>query len=148
MVTLVRTFLERVNPYVHSIRHGVDQVGSLAWPIGVELRVPPAGGEVAAIINTDGLRDVQPRQVVFFHRGGQLPRFLPILSCQYEALQYPLLFPHGTLGWGFKESGKNLPCSQVDWYRHLFLSELCFQIFGHVASLICSHVLRRNDSSF
>jgi hypothetical protein len=31
------------------------------------------------------------------------PRFAPIqsiLSCQYEPLQYPLLFPHDTPGWG------------------------------------------------
>lgn len=71
---------------------------------------------------------------MFFRKGDLQPRFVPILSCQYEPLQYPLLFPHGTSGWGFRApSQKNLPCSQIQWYRHLFLTEPRLQIFGRLA---------------
>jgi hypothetical protein len=112
----------------------VQEVADDTEPLAVELRIPPAGGEIAAVVNTDNLRQVQPRQVVFFRKGGLPPRFVPVLSCQYEPLQYPLLFPHGTPGWGLHTDGsKNFPCSQIDWYRHLFLSEPRFQIFGRLA---------------
>jgi len=111
-VGTVCQFLEQVNPYVGHLRHAVSQVSDEATPLAVELTVPPAGGEIAAVINTEGLRHVSPRQVVFFRRGGLQPRFVPILSPQYKPLQYPLLFPHRTLGWGY--SGyqvQHLPCT-------------------------------------
>ena len=44
-------FLNRVSSYVHSVRHAIDQVSNQAHPVGVELRVPPAGGEVAAEVD-------------------------------------------------------------------------------------------------
>ncbi|KAF7113861.1 hypothetical protein CNMCM5793_004916 [Aspergillus hiratsukae] len=133
-VNTVRQFLEQVSPYVRTLRHALTQVSDEAMPLAVELSVPSAGGEIAAIINTDSLRHVSPRQVVFFRRGGLQPRFVPILSCLYEPLQYPLLFPHGTRGWGYiNDFQKALPCTQIQWYRHLFLSEPRFQILGRLA---------------
>jgi hypothetical protein len=71
--------------------------------------------------------------VAFFRNAGQEPRFVPILSPQYEPLQYPLLFPHGTLGWGcIGNSLRLLPCTQAHWYRHLLLSERRFHILGRL----------------
>lgn len=62
------------------------------------------------VINTENLRHISTRKIVFFRKGGLQPRFVPILSCQYEPLQYsvqyPLLFPQATLGWGFLESSQ------------------------------------------
>lgn len=133
-VNTVRQFLERASPYVRTLRHALTQVSDEAMPLAVELSVPPVGGEIAAIINTDGLRHVSPRKVVFFRRGGLQPRFVPILSCLYEPLQYPLLFPHGIRGWGYINGfQKALPCTQIQWYRHLFLCEPRFQILGRLA---------------
>jgi hypothetical protein len=69
-VNAVRQYLEQVSPYVRSLHHAVNQVRDEAMPLALELSVPPAGGEIATIINTDSLRHVDPRKVVFFRRGG------------------------------------------------------------------------------
>ncbi|KAF3405665.1 ATP-dependent DNA helicase PIF1 [Penicillium rolfsii] len=130
----IRDFLSLVNPYVRTLQHAVSQVRDQSVALAVELSIPPAGGELAAVITTENLRHVAPRQVVFYRRGGQQPQFVPALSCHYEPLQYPLLFPHGTRGWGFlDESRKNIPCTQIQWYRHLFLGEPRMRIFGRLA---------------
>lgn len=134
VVPVVRSFLSAVNPYVRCLSHAISQTNEQATPLAIELCVPPAGGELAAVINTESLRQISARKIVFFRKGDLQPRFVPILSCQYEPLQYPLLFPHGTSGWGFRApSQKNLPCSQIQWYRHLFLTEPRLQIFGRLA---------------
>ncbi|KAJ6038801.1 hypothetical protein N7460_007518 [Penicillium canescens] len=130
----IHDFLSLVNPYVRTLRHAVSQVPDQTVALAVELSIPPAGGELAAVITTENLRRVAPRQVVFYRKGGQQPRFVPTLSCQYEPLQYPLLFPHGTRGWGFlDESRKNIPCTLIQWYRHLFLGEPRMRIYGRLA---------------
>jgi hypothetical protein len=134
VLQIARNFLTQVSPYVRVLSHAVSQVSEHATPLGIELCVPPAGGELAAVINTENLRHISTRKIVFFRKGGLQPRFVPILSCQYEPLQYPLLFPHGTPGWGVLESSqKNLPCTQIQWYRYLFLREPRMQIFGRLA---------------
>ncbi|KAN0079303.1 hypothetical protein V8E54_004517, partial [Elaphomyces granulatus] len=89
---------------------------------------------VAAIIHTSGIRHVDPRRVVIFGRTDPQPQEVPVLSPYYEPLQYPLLFPHGTTGWGHDDNGRrNRPCTQLQWYRSLFLSERRFQILGRLA---------------
>ncbi|KAE9372835.1 hypothetical protein N431DRAFT_483523 [Stipitochalara longipes BDJ] len=100
----VRDLLEAVNPYISTIRHTLDQVEDESIPVAVELRHRPADGELAAIINTQNLSTVHPRKVVFFRHGADIPRYVDILSRHYKPLQYPLLFPHGTPGWGYSST--------------------------------------------
>jgi hypothetical protein len=145
-VEIIRHFLEQVSPYVRNLRHAVTQVNDEALPLAIELAVPAAGGDIAAIINTDSLRHVNPRKVVFFRHSGLQPQFVAILSAQYEPLQYPLLFPHGTPGWGYFGDGqKNLSCTQIQWYRHLFLTEPRFQILGRLASEYAVDMFSRTE---
>lgn len=94
-IDLVRQYLERVNAFVDYFRSAADQVPNNTAPFAVELTVPPTGGDVAAIIHTDGLRHVDPRRFVIFGRTDPQPQRVPVLSPYYEPLQYPLLFPHG-----------------------------------------------------
>ena len=136
----VRDLLEFVNPYVSTIRHALDQVEDEAASVAIELQHLPAGGELAAIINTQNLSAIHPRKVVFFRSGVDAPHYVHILSRYYEPLQYPLLFSHGTPGWGlslalpFPERNRegdesdllgDRTCqyTQIQWYRHLFLVE-------------------------
>lgn len=139
VIETVREFLETSNPYVHTLRRAVTEIDNDTTPLTIELSIPPGGQEIAAIINTDNLRHVTPRKIAFFRHGGQQPRFVPILSPQYEPLQYPLLFPHGTLGWGCTESSQRyLPCTQIQWYRHLLLTEPRFNVLGRLA---CEYIV-------
>jgi hypothetical protein len=70
------------------------------------------------------------------------PTFMPIYSRHYEPLQYPLLFPHGTPGWGLTMTGSGsynntLALTQRVWYRSRLLTNNCFLIFGR---LTCEYV--------
>jgi hypothetical protein len=155
VIQRVRHLLESVNLYISTIRHALDQVEDETIPVGVELRHLPAGGELAAIINTQNLSTVHPRKVVFFRSGADAPRYVHILSRHYEPLQYPLLFPHGTPGWGYSSTfpfpervregdGSDLfgdeTCryTQIQWYRHLLLTEPRFLTMGR---LTCEYVV-------
>lgn len=85
----------------------------------------------------------------FFGSGGDVPRYVHILSRHYEPLQYPLLFPHGTPGWGFSSTFPfperiyerdgpdllgDLTCryTQIQWSRHLLLVEPRFLLLGRL----------------
>ena len=160
VIERVRVLLESVNPYVSTIRHALDQVADNQIPVSIELRHLPAGGEVAAIVNTQNLMNVHPRKVVFFRSGIDRPRYVHILSRHYEPLQYPLLFPHGTPGWGWSPTfpfperqlggqdeerdgldligGPTCRYTQIQWYRHLLLVEPRFLLLGR---LTCEYVV-------
>ena len=59
-----------------------------------------ATGDFAAIMYANNSTDVRPQSVVIWHNSQNNPSFIPIFSRHYEPLQYPILFPHGNLGWG------------------------------------------------
>lgn len=61
VVQVVRSFLSTVNPYVRCLSHAISQTTEQATPLAIELCVPPAGGEIAAVINTENLRQVSAR---------------------------------------------------------------------------------------
>ena len=63
--------------------------------------------------------------------------FFPIFSRHYEPLQYPLLFPHGTPGWGLTEDAaghetNTLQLTQHEWYCSRLLTDSRFHVFGRV----------------
>ncbi|KAI3551986.1 hypothetical protein CSPX01_00662 [Colletotrichum filicis] len=148
-VQQTKHLIQSVNPYLSTIRHALQQVADEAIPLAVELKDSSLSGEVAAVINTQNLGTIDCRKVVF-HRHGGRAQFVHILSRHYEPLQYPLLFPHGTLGWGIPAldeptlrrsgtTGNDTPAqqanglTQLQWYRALLLSEARFLTFGRLA---------------
>jgi hypothetical protein len=56
----IRDFLAQVNPYIRTLRHAISQIPNQTSPLAVELSIPPSGREIAAIINTENLRQVGP----------------------------------------------------------------------------------------
>jgi hypothetical protein len=148
-VDFVRHLLNTVNPYIHTVRHALNEVNSESIPVALELEHVPAEGELAAVINTQNLRTIDSRKIVFFRGGGRPPRFVNIFSRHYEPLQYPLLFPYGTPGWGrsplsnstlvsdpdatFDDSNDSSCCvTQIEWYRGLLVSEPRFLTFSRL----------------
>ena len=128
IIDAVRIFLNEVNPYISTIRHAANEIGDRAASFAIELSILRSRD-----CSRYNLRSISPRQVTFFRNAGQESRFVPILSPQYEPLQYPLLFPHGTLGWGcIGNSLRLLPCTQTHWYRHLLPSERRFHVLGRL----------------
>jgi hypothetical protein len=51
-VDRIRDLLELINPDVSTLRYALSQAESDTVPLAVELQHRPAGGELAAIINT------------------------------------------------------------------------------------------------
>ena len=75
--------------------------------IALELRSNPVNGEIATVIHSGTIGDISPRSVYIWKFGQRQPEFISILNEHYESLQYPLLFPHGTLGWGKRQHDVN-----------------------------------------
>jgi hypothetical protein len=69
-VKTVWGFLEQVNPYIHHLWCAVSLVNNEAAPLAIELSVPAAGGNIAAIINTKGLHHISPWSIMFLCHGG------------------------------------------------------------------------------
>ena len=63
--------------------------------------VTDSGKEIAAVIslNNTARNEVQPQYLVISRTDGHNQK-IPTISHLWEPLAYPLLFPHGTLGWG------------------------------------------------
>jgi hypothetical protein len=59
-IHIICQFLEQVNPYIHNLCHAMDQVQDESTPLAIKLTMPTSGGNIAAIINTDGLHYVNP----------------------------------------------------------------------------------------
>jgi hypothetical protein len=124
-VDQIRDLLESINPYVSTLRYALGEAGPDANSLAVGLRHRPAGGELAAIINTHNLSVVDTRKIVFFRRDGRQPRFVDILSRQYEPLQYPLLFPHNTPGWGRSMTSRSGISGQLNLDPDMPGNKLC-----------------------
>ncbi|CAG8816579.1 7919_t:CDS:2, partial [Gigaspora margarita] len=88
-------------------------------------------GEIVNIMHTDNIVNIHPRSIIIWRNTDIMPRFISIFSSQYELLQYPLLFSHGTLGWHIKN---NYNLSQIDWYRYRLLQEQRFLKFRRLTS--------------
>lgn len=93
-------------------------------------------------------------KVVFFRHGGRV-QFVHVLPRHYERLQYPLLFPHGTLGWGILRLGdtslgdsaatrtdisayETCGLIQLQWCRAMLLAEPRFLTLGRFP---CEHLV-------
>jgi hypothetical protein len=138
-VQRVRSALRSVNPYVDHLHHFYDF--SESDTIAIELTEPPAGQDFAAIIHANNSTEIEPRSVCIWQNSNTEGTFIPIFSRHYEPLQYPLLFPHGNLGWGLRYetdedsnevAHRAVAMTQREWYKSRLLREDRFHIFGRV----------------
>lgn len=133
-ISSVQNMLSRVNPYVHSLRMLKDNPSNTAF---IELQENTSTGEVAAIMHANNIVNIQPRSIIIWRNSDIAPKFVNILSSQYEPLQYPLLFPHGTPGW---HANNCYNFSQIDWYRCRLLHEERFSVLGRLTSEFSRYV--------
>ena len=128
--------LQEINPYVHQLRRFSTMPTDASSAL--ELSDVSANGDFAAILHAANSTAVDPRSIVIWHNHNTEPSFIPIFSRHYEPLQYPLLFPHGTPGWGLKEGNNGhltncVPLTQREWYRSRLLSDTRFLTFGRLS---------------
>ena len=133
-LTIVREiteYLEKVNPLISAYKQLGSEQAETAHIVfqhttrkthGPILGDPPRSEEVCGIIKTG--TDVEPRKVMVWKKNNRRPQFIHFLNREYECLQYPLLFPHATVGWSphmKNDVGKKI--SQQKYYRYLILSD-------------------------
>ena len=120
--------LDRYNPYVRKLRLFNSIPNSVTT--GLELSEFSTGGDFAAIMHAANSTAIEPRNIIIWRNRNAQPTFVPIFSRHYEPLQYPLLFPHGTPGWGLTNGSNTLQLTQRQWYKSRILSDEHFLIFG------------------
>lgn len=135
-INAVEDTLTAVNPYVDHLRRFPTASGTTTNAL--ELCDVAANGEFAAILHAGNTTEVRPRSVVIWQNHSAQPSFVSIYSRHYEPLQYPVLFPHGTPGWGLNDDGRghqinSLSLTQRQWYRSRILCDSRFLIFGRLA---------------
>ena len=93
--------------------------------------------EIAAIMQYGNTtqRSIHSRDLIISKNSGESQR-IPTVSRMWEPLSYPLLFPHGTLGWGLPANdghGDSL-LTQMWHYRLRVLHDTRFMIFGRLCN--------------
>ena len=100
-IEAVRTALINHNPFVAALQQ-MGQIPREQCPTAnVTLQDPGNTPEIAAIINYQNttLSQVNARKLIVVRHDGH-NQTVAATSRLWEPLAYPLLFPHGTLGWG------------------------------------------------
>ena len=139
-ITSISADLQQIYPYVHHLHQF-----STTWNnnpevvTALELADIAPSRDFATIMHANDTVNIHPHSIVIWHNSDDDPSFIPIFSRHYKPLQYPLLFPHGTLGWGLlaDEQGhlhKVLPLTQREWYKNLLLTEDWFLLFSRLTS--------------
>jgi hypothetical protein len=166
LINAVCTALLRINPLTQALR-ALSAVNPTLYPsLSLVLSDSGAANEIAALISFENTTSnkVQPRRIVITRSNGR-DQYISAFSRLWEPLSYPLLFPHGTLGWG--KSGvvqditsatapvsrsmtnidTNLPrddAPQMWHYRALLLREPRFRIFGRLTNEFVVDMFSRN----
>lgn len=135
----VKEDLDTFNPYVHHLRRFHEHPSEATTRL--ELSDVSTGGDFAAIMHANNSTQVRPRSILIWRNSESEPTFVPIFSRHYEPLQYPLLFPHGTLGWGLSSNPDNpdhlirsTELTQREWYKGRLLTDDRFLTFGRLTS--------------
>ncbi|RIB14480.1 hypothetical protein C2G38_2195050 [Gigaspora rosea] len=96
IVNLIKCELAAVNPFVEGLR----QLYNVNYPRArLIIQQPTNNAKVAACTIVHSTAVIQERSVHIWHVGEENPTYISILDENYEALQYPLFFPQGEIGW-------------------------------------------------
>ena len=126
---MFKTRLQQVNLLVKKLQDAALHAGEAEFE--VTFAHSAANNELAAVPSASNLQSINPRRITYRAKGNDNHQYLSIFSAFYKPLQYPLLFLHGTYGWGTGRRETNL--TQIKWYRSRNLSEPRFALFSRVA---------------
>src|SRR6201996_1391211 len=144
-ITAFKNSLLRINSFAAHLR-ALGQL-NVTGHTNAHLILQDSGlSEIAAILSYSNTTQTQvkARRMIVVTAGGE-NQSISTISRYWEPLSYPLLFPHGTLGWGVVSSqdgdlnaqldpNADIPTTQMWHYRARLLREPRFQIFGRLAN--------------
>jgi hypothetical protein len=143
-ISRIRDALRRVNPFVRALQFLHDNIPR--FPLAA-LTLQDSGStpEIAAVMSYDNTTtsQIKPRRLII-SRHNQSIQQIATVSRMWEPLAYPLLFPHGTLGWGVRDGehvdedeevqAGTAPTTQMWHYRSRVLRDDRFKIFGRLTN--------------
>ena len=148
-IRAVRTSLTLYNPFASTVlslgrlrRQSPNQFASASI-----ILQDSGSAEIAAVMCYENtLRSqISPRNLLISTADNR-PQTIPTVSRLWEPMAYPLLFPHGTLGWGLRPSVRDpftiafdggdsdAPTTQIWYYRIRLLCDTRFEIFGRLTN--------------
>ena len=154
-ISSVKKALKRHNPFVRQIRFLSQNIPRCP---SASLHLYDSGAaEVAALINNDNTTAtrIHTRSLRICTAENQV-QYVPVTSRLWEPLAYPLLFPHGTLGWGIAPTSNpdsqqhtnhidaDVTTTQMWYYRSRILRDHRFQLFGRLANEYIVDMFSRN----
>ena len=142
--------LQRLNPFARALLQLSSLPPSLCINAHVVLQ-ESTSAEIAACLSYDNTSagEITPRHIIIRRVDNAVNIRIPAISRLWEPLAYPLLFPHGTLGWGLIGDTVDVvndydvhPTSfdadqvttQMWFYRARLLRELRFELFGRLVN--------------
>jgi len=154
-IASMRKALKRHNPFVRQIRFLSRKIPRC--PSASLLLYDSGTAEVAALINDDNTTatHIHTRSLRICTTENNV-QYVPVTSRLWEPLAYPLLFPHGTLGWGIAptSNGESQPhgtninadvaSTQMWYYRSRILHDDRFRIFGRLTNEYIIDMFSRN----
>ena len=143
MVNTVRLDLEQYNMLYDTYRRFAEFETDMEDAY-IELGDPGTGDEIAALFHLGSAPYPTPRSLYVQRAHDASPTPVPILNALYEPMQYPLLFPHATPGWG--PHLKSIGWTQRAYYQSRLLTEQRFKDFGRLAcEWMCDMFSRTED---
>ena len=119
----------KIGQLLHDCNHlsrSYAQLYQSAKDFHLKLEWTPMNRSISAVVEKATASVPRERQVFVQKLQENQHGSIGILSPLYEPLQYPLLYFHGTGGWQHEmksDSDNKVKISQIDYYRHLFLSQ-------------------------
>lgn len=158
-IDAMETSLLLHNPFVQSLCFLSSIDPNLCPAAHLTIKDSGPTSEIAAVMNYANTtrNDAQSRSVVVVRHDGD-NQSISTISRLWEPLAYPLLFPHGTLGWGVVGSDSEIETGlaahsqddvdsstrQIMHYRARVLREPRFQIFGRLTNEYLVDMFSRN----
>jgi len=113
------------------------------------IQQPTANAEIVACTIVHSTAIIQERCVQIWRVNENKPNYVNILNEYYEALQYPLFFPYGEIGWHVcwinTEHSNLQKISQVDYYHYRIMTETRFHLLGHLFNEYLVDMFSRAD---
>jgi len=150
-------------PWIQAVRAALLRCNAFASTVlslrTLQIRDPTQFGSASIIVRDSGCAEIaavmcyentlrsqiSPRSLLISTVDNRT-QSIPTVSRLWEPMAYPLLFPHGTLGWGLRPSEQNplsiipggtdsdAPTTQIWHYRARLLRDPRFLIFGRLAN--------------
>ena len=151
----IKKALKRHNPFVRQIQFLSSRIPRC--PSATLFLYDSGAAEVAALINDNNTTAtrVHMRSLRISTTDNNV-QYISVTSRLWEPLAYPLLFPHGTLGWGIGPTSTadneqrsttinaDVTTTQMWYYRSRILRDDRFRIFGRLTNEYIIDMFSRN----